>query len=110
MLTKNTGKIAVTGSREEKKVLAQKIFGSNLVLDRKEARGCCIKPWSLLLKNPMGSQLVRARGLEPPILSEPDPKSGASAIPPRAHLARRCLRLGQSSSRNPGLKNPELLT
>src|ERR1035437_9228368 len=29
--------------------------------------------------------MVRARGLEPPILSEPDPKSGASAIPPRAH-------------------------
>ena len=28
--------------------------------------------------------MVRARGLEPPILSEPDPKSGASAIPPRA--------------------------
>jgi hypothetical protein len=28
--------------------------------------------------------LVRARGLEPPLLSEPDPKSGASAIPPRA--------------------------
>ena len=28
--------------------------------------------------------VVRARGLEPPILSEPDPKSGASAIPPRA--------------------------
>src|SRR5271170_3396879 len=29
--------------------------------------------------------LVRARGLEPLILSEPDPKSGVSAIPPRAH-------------------------
>src|SRR2546423_11084031 len=32
--------------------------------------------------------MVRARGLEPPILSEPDPKSGASAIPPRAREAR----------------------
>src|SRR5438477_282094 len=31
-----------------------------------------------------GKTVVRARGLEPPILSEPDPKSGASAIPPRA--------------------------
>ena len=31
-------------------------------------------------------KLVRARGLEPLILSEPDPKSGASAIPPRAHI------------------------
>ena len=29
--------------------------------------------------------MVRARGLEPPILAEPDPKSGVSAIPPRAH-------------------------
>ena len=28
--------------------------------------------------------LVRARGLEPPLLTEPDPKSGASAISPRA--------------------------
>ena len=28
--------------------------------------------------------MVRARGLEPPTLSGPDPKSGASAIPPRA--------------------------
>jgi O-6-methylguanine DNA methyltransferase len=29
-------------------------------------------------------EMVRTEGLEPPILSEPDPKSGASAIPPRA--------------------------
>ena len=29
-------------------------------------------------------KVVRARGLEPPILAEPDPKSGVSAIPPRA--------------------------
>jgi hypothetical protein len=29
--------------------------------------------------------MVRARGLEPLILAEPDPKSGVSAIPPRAH-------------------------
>ncbi len=37
-----------------------------------------------------GEDLVRARGLEPPILSEPDPKSGASAIPPRARGGVRC--------------------
>ena len=30
------------------------------------------------------AEMVRARGLEPPILTEPDPKSGVSAIPPRA--------------------------
>jgi hypothetical protein len=29
-------------------------------------------------------KMVRARGLEPPTLAGPDPKSGASAIPPRA--------------------------
>ena len=29
------------------------------------------------------NSLVRARGLEPPLLAEPDPKSGASAISPR---------------------------
>src|SRR6266850_5943843 len=44
--------------------------------------------------------MVRARGLEPPILSEPDPKSGASAIPPRARYAKSCLLLTQSSSGN----------
>ena len=33
---------------------------------------------------------MRARGLEPPILSEPDPKSGASAIPPRAQSTTSC--------------------
>ena len=30
------------------------------------------------------NEMVRARGLEPPTLAGPDPKSGASAIPPRA--------------------------
>ena len=81
---KNAGKIAVSGSLNEKKVLASKIFGSNLVLDRKKARGCCGKPWSLLVENQSSSEMVRTRGLEPPHLSVPDPKSGASAIPPRA--------------------------
>ena len=41
-------------------------------------------------------RVVRARGLEPPTLSGPDPKSGASAIPPRAHSIKsttlECLR------------------
>jgi hypothetical protein len=34
--------------------------------------------------------LVRTRGLEPPTLAGPDPKSGASAIPPRAQPAAGC--------------------
>src|SRR5439155_14867203 len=50
-------------------------------------------------KNEHRSQkVVRARGLEPPILSEPDPKSGASAIPPRARPGRRWSVSPQSSS------------
>jgi hypothetical protein len=36
-------------------------------------------------------KVVRARGFEPPILAEPDPKSGVSAIPPRAR-ARTVMR------------------
>jgi hypothetical protein len=44
--------------------------------------------------------MVRARGLEPPILSEPDPKSGASAIPPRArNRLQLALRAAESQAR-----------
>ena len=41
---KNAGEIAVSGSLQEKRVLAQQVFGSNLVLDYKKARGSCLKP------------------------------------------------------------------
>jgi hypothetical protein len=87
LTVKNAGEIANSGSLQEKRVLAQKVFGSNLVLDCKKARGSCLKPWSFLLNTSQTGGVVRARGLEPPLLSEPDPKSGVSAIPPRA----RCL-------------------
>ncbi len=90
LTARNAGEIAVNGSPQERKVLAQKVFGSNLVLDCKKARGSCVKPWSYLLDNSSSGGMVRARGLEPPILSEPDPKSGASAIPPRAQPAPSC--------------------
>ncbi len=62
---KNAGQIATAGSLHEKKVLAQKVFGSNLVLDRKKARGCSAKPWSLLVENQSSSELVGWQGLEP---------------------------------------------
>gem|GEM_PF-1233697 len=35
------------------------------------------------------SEMVRARGLEPLSLTAPDPKSGVSAIPPRAQCYGR---------------------
>ena len=48
LTAKDAGEIAISGSLQEKRVLAQKVFGSNLVLDCKKARGSCVKPWSLL--------------------------------------------------------------
>src|ERR1035441_5794169 len=62
---RNGGKIAVNGSPQEKKVLAQQVFGSNLVLDCKKARGSCVKPWSLLVELPPSGGMVGWRGLEP---------------------------------------------
>ena len=40
---------------------------------------------------PAKVDMVRARGLEPPLLAEPDPKSGVSAIPPRAQPIKTSL-------------------
>src|SRR5208283_3250551 len=62
---RNAGEIAVTGSPQEKKVLAQKVFGSNLVLDCKKARGSCVKPWSLLVENSSSFLVERVKGIEP---------------------------------------------
>jgi hypothetical protein len=50
LTAKDAGEIAVSGSLQEKRVLAQEVFGSNLVLDCKKARGSCVKPWSLLVE------------------------------------------------------------
>lgn len=44
----NTGEIAKTGSFHEKKRLASYIFGSNLTLVSKKARGSALKPWSFI--------------------------------------------------------------
>ena len=65
LTAKQAGEIAVSGALQEKRVLALKVFGSNLVLDCKKARGSCVKPWSLLVeKSPCGG-MVRAAGFEP---------------------------------------------
>ena len=50
---------------QEKKVLALEVFGSNLVLDCKKARGSCVKPWSLLVENTSTGGVVPTTGLEP---------------------------------------------
>ena len=65
LTARNAGEIAVSGSPQERKVLAQKVFGSNLVLDCKKARGSCVKPWSLLLETSQTGGMVGWRGLEP---------------------------------------------
>ena len=65
LTAKNAGEIAVSGSLQEKRVLALKIFGSNLVLDCKKARGSCVKPWSLLSNQSQTGGVVPRHGLEP---------------------------------------------
>ena len=65
LTAKNAGEIAISGSLQEKRNLASKIFGSNLVLDCKKARGSCVKPWSLLSENHQTGGVVPATGLEP---------------------------------------------
>ncbi len=52
------GEIACKGSLTEKRVLAKKIFGSNLVLDGKKARGEAVKPWAFLADNELSHDMV----------------------------------------------------
>jgi site-specific DNA recombinase len=65
LAARNAGEIAVNGSPQEKRVLAQKVFGSNLVLDMKKARGSCMKPWSLLVEHSSSLLVERVKGIEP---------------------------------------------
>ena len=69
LTARNAGEIAVNGSPQEKKVLARKVFGSNLVLDCKKARGSCVKPWSLLVEKSSTGGLVEPTGIEPATFS-----------------------------------------
>jgi hypothetical protein len=59
------GKIAGTGSSQEKKGAASKVFGSNLFLDSKKARGSCVKPWSALVEFNQTGGMVHPPGVEP---------------------------------------------
>ena len=65
LTARNAGEIVVSGSLQEKRVLAQKVFGSNLVLDSEKARGSCVKPLSLLVDSTKTAGVVRIAGLEP---------------------------------------------
>ena len=58
LTAKTAGETIVSGSPQEKKVLAQKVFGSNLVLDCKKARGYCVKPWSALVETSQTGGMV----------------------------------------------------
>ena len=71
--------IVVKGSPQERKALAKKVFGSNLILDCKIARGSCVKPWSLLVETSQTGGVVRTAGLEPARLTALPPQSSASA-------------------------------
>jgi site-specific DNA recombinase len=66
---RNAGETAVSGTLQEKRVLAQQVFGSNLVLDCKKARGSCVKPRSLLVENSSSGGLVGTAGFEPATVS-----------------------------------------
>ena len=79
LTARNAGEIAVSGSSQERKVLAQKVFGSNLVLDCKKARGSCVNPWSLLVETSPSGGVVRIAGLEPACLAALPPQSSVSA-------------------------------
>jgi len=68
LTARNACEIAVSGSLQEKRVLAQKVFGSNLVLDCKIARGSCVKPWSALVESNQTGGLERVKGIESLIL------------------------------------------
>ena len=57
--------IAKGENLEAKKVLAQKIFGSNLFLSDKIARGEALIPWAALRAAPKFRTLERDRGVEP---------------------------------------------
>jgi site-specific DNA recombinase len=48
LTAQSLGKTALTGTLREKRVLAKKIFGSNLVLLSKQAHGLALEPWPLL--------------------------------------------------------------
>ena len=62
----NAAKIARDNNLFNKKVLASKIFGSNLVLENKKARGSAQNPWARQSRAQQCLTVVPMRGVEPP--------------------------------------------
>jgi hypothetical protein len=62
---KSAEKIALSGDLDQKRVLASKVFGSNLVLDCKKASGSAIKPWALLPELGQGLKMVGEQDSNP---------------------------------------------
>ena len=61
----DTANIARGEDLQAKKVLAQKIFGSDLILSDKKARGDALFPWAALCAAPPTRGWEPARGIEP---------------------------------------------
>ncbi|KKR86253.1 MAG: hypothetical protein UU34_C0018G0014, partial [Candidatus Curtissbacteria bacterium GW2011_GWA1_41_11] len=51
--------------KNAKKVLAGKIFGSNLTLSNNIARGDAREPWAALCAAPTSRKMERVKGIEP---------------------------------------------
>ena len=66
LTAKTLAETASTGPLHERKALAQEVFGSNLFLDTRKARGSALKPWSLLQEKPFHGGVVGDEGFEPP--------------------------------------------
>ena len=66
----NMGTTVETGSLSELKTIARRIFGSNLLLAGKKARGEAVKPWAFLADNELSHDPVPPRGIEP-LLQDP---------------------------------------
>ena len=62
---KTLREIAFNGSLHAKRVALLKVFGSNLFLDNKKARGCALKPWFFLCEESFVLEVVPPHGLEP---------------------------------------------
>jgi hypothetical protein len=62
---KTLDEIVETGSAIDKKRVAVEIFGSNLFIDSKKARGDALNPWPLLLEKSRYGGMVAGPGIEP---------------------------------------------